>query len=284
MESNFENNPKPTAQIRRELAARLGMTPRAVQVWFQNRRAKLKSQSSTSMTGGNGNGDGICNNFNNSTIMEICVNDNNEQDIPFHHQSNINNMITDSPLLERRHSMPTLLTCSSSSSLGGLASSSSSLSMPSNLGLPFKELHDAIFGNLGNTIVSDLPDVMTSSSTSTIIMDYGDYLTPAPSRNIDTSPDLYSTNVMNGNSIGGMNGNNNLQNSNHHNHNHHNLLHNRCHQCTNYGNQCHLDQDIMDYLGHATLGATPGNDQLLVMDDAFYSSNYHSHDHHHGRS
>lgn len=43
LESSFQENSKPNATVRRALAQRLGMTPRAVQVWFQNRRAKLKT-------------------------------------------------------------------------------------------------------------------------------------------------------------------------------------------------------------------------------------------------
>lgn len=44
LERAFQENSKPPANLRRALAGKLGMTPRAVQVWFQNRRAKLKVQ------------------------------------------------------------------------------------------------------------------------------------------------------------------------------------------------------------------------------------------------
>jgi len=44
LEKTFNENPKPNSAIRRDLADQLKMTPRGVQVWFQNRRAKAKAQ------------------------------------------------------------------------------------------------------------------------------------------------------------------------------------------------------------------------------------------------
>lgn len=44
LEHVFKSNIRPGMEIRKELAGRLGMTCRAVQVWFQNRRAKLKNK------------------------------------------------------------------------------------------------------------------------------------------------------------------------------------------------------------------------------------------------
>ncbi|ORX98162.1 homeobox, partial [Basidiobolus meristosporus CBS 931.73] len=38
----FEQTTKPKTEIRIQLAEELGMRPRAVQIWFQNRRQKLK--------------------------------------------------------------------------------------------------------------------------------------------------------------------------------------------------------------------------------------------------
>lgn len=44
LEKSFDENPKPNATVRRLLAQQLEMTPRGVQIWFQNRRAKAKLQ------------------------------------------------------------------------------------------------------------------------------------------------------------------------------------------------------------------------------------------------
>ncbi|PIA19539.1 homeobox, partial [Coemansia reversa NRRL 1564] len=38
----FEKTTKPDADMRKALGKRLSMTPRTVQIWFQNRRAKIK--------------------------------------------------------------------------------------------------------------------------------------------------------------------------------------------------------------------------------------------------
>ncbi|KAI9505095.1 homeobox domain-containing protein, partial [Coemansia spiralis] len=38
----FEKTPKPDSEMRKILGRQLDMTPRTVQIWFQNRRAKLK--------------------------------------------------------------------------------------------------------------------------------------------------------------------------------------------------------------------------------------------------
>ncbi|KAK4704440.1 hypothetical protein P7C70_g1769, partial [Phenoliferia sp. Uapishka_3] len=42
LEHHFDRNPKPDVSLRKALSERLDMTPREVQVWFQNRRAKNK--------------------------------------------------------------------------------------------------------------------------------------------------------------------------------------------------------------------------------------------------
>ncbi|TIA92686.1 hypothetical protein E3P99_00454 [Wallemia hederae] len=45
LEDTYQSNPKPSALIRKSLADQLQMTPRGVQIWFQNRRAKAKAQA-----------------------------------------------------------------------------------------------------------------------------------------------------------------------------------------------------------------------------------------------
>ena len=41
----FSRNPRPSQDERAELAQKLGMNSRSIQIWFQNRRAKLKKES-----------------------------------------------------------------------------------------------------------------------------------------------------------------------------------------------------------------------------------------------
>ncbi|KIP01555.1 hypothetical protein PHLGIDRAFT_55548, partial [Phlebiopsis gigantea 11061_1 CR5-6] len=42
LEDVYKYDTKPAAALRKKLADELGMVPRGVQVWFQNRRAKEK--------------------------------------------------------------------------------------------------------------------------------------------------------------------------------------------------------------------------------------------------
>ena len=41
----FAKNPRPNQQERNELAQKLGLNARSIQIWFQNRRAKMKRES-----------------------------------------------------------------------------------------------------------------------------------------------------------------------------------------------------------------------------------------------
>ncbi|KAK7692980.1 hypothetical protein QCA50_004621 [Cerrena zonata] len=52
LEDVYSYDTKPNASLRKKLAEELGMTPRGVQVWFQNRRAKTKSQARKAEQGG----------------------------------------------------------------------------------------------------------------------------------------------------------------------------------------------------------------------------------------
>ncbi|PWN43408.1 hypothetical protein IE81DRAFT_329545 [Ceraceosorus guamensis] len=45
LEGTFKETPKPTAAVRKHIAEELGMPTRAVQIWFQNRRAKAKASA-----------------------------------------------------------------------------------------------------------------------------------------------------------------------------------------------------------------------------------------------
>ncbi|KAG0003526.1 hypothetical protein BGZ80_005784, partial [Entomortierella chlamydospora] len=77
LERSFSDNPKPDASTRRQLAQKLSMSPRGIQVWFQNRRAKNRQTSNTANS--------ISNNDSNSTSTDLTdvdhhSNTNNDQD------------------------------------------------------------------------------------------------------------------------------------------------------------------------------------------------------------
>ncbi|KAI8877923.1 homeobox-domain-containing protein [Backusella circina FSU 941] len=50
LEKSFTLNPSPNNRTREQLAHQLGMSERSIQIWFQNRRAKVKNQAKRSMT------------------------------------------------------------------------------------------------------------------------------------------------------------------------------------------------------------------------------------------
>lgn len=54
LESTFRDVPKPNATLRKQISAQLDMPVRAVQIWFQNRRAKAKAMEKRKQTGGTG--------------------------------------------------------------------------------------------------------------------------------------------------------------------------------------------------------------------------------------
>ncbi|KAI8981036.1 hypothetical protein BDB01DRAFT_795089 [Pilobolus umbonatus] len=43
LEKSFNNNPSPNSRVREHLSRQLGMSERSIQIWFQNRRAKVKN-------------------------------------------------------------------------------------------------------------------------------------------------------------------------------------------------------------------------------------------------
>ncbi|KAF7682452.1 Homeobox protein HD-10 [Astathelohania contejeani] len=51
LEETFKTTVRPDANLRRALGEQLGMTSRAVQIWFQNRRAKVKKMCHEAMNG-----------------------------------------------------------------------------------------------------------------------------------------------------------------------------------------------------------------------------------------
>lgn len=50
----FENNPNPTPEQRKEIADKTGMSEKAVRIWFQNKRAKVRKFERLGRLGGNG--------------------------------------------------------------------------------------------------------------------------------------------------------------------------------------------------------------------------------------
>ncbi|KAL2163002.1 hypothetical protein VTH06DRAFT_6838 [Thermothelomyces fergusii] len=52
LEMEFNKNPTPTADVRVRIAEEINMTERSVQIWFQNRRAKIKMLAKKSLENG----------------------------------------------------------------------------------------------------------------------------------------------------------------------------------------------------------------------------------------
>ncbi|KAK4546358.1 hypothetical protein LTR36_002035 [Oleoguttula mirabilis] len=52
LEVEFNKNPTPTALVRERIASDINMTERSVQIWFQNRRAKIKNIAKRSIESG----------------------------------------------------------------------------------------------------------------------------------------------------------------------------------------------------------------------------------------
>lgn len=184
LEEAYQENNKPSAAARKVIANKLGMTARAVQVWFQNRRAKDKSR--TGFCGGEGLDSNVFSNSNllNSSSPDIrsdhggvCL----ASIVPPKSSSHQRKRLTSTGSgsldrisnggaaeglvrlaphkvhdqlnsMARRHSMPDMqqpaLACTSSGQL------------------PFKELHEAIFGK-NNQYLGEGSINMSSLSSST---------------------------------------------------------------------------------------------------------------------
>lgn len=54
LEMEFNKNPTPTGPTRERIAQEINMTERSVQIWFQNRRAKIKMLAKRSIETGEG--------------------------------------------------------------------------------------------------------------------------------------------------------------------------------------------------------------------------------------
>lgn len=158
LETAFQENNKPNAGARRILAAKLGMTPRAVQVWFQNRRAKCKSGKGPSMDDSPGA----------SPIMspsDDCIEVPSRSERTRSCSSSMSSTVmgrsvplASGPIgtnLARRHSMPDMQP------------------VIANGDLPFRELHEAIFGKSQSSMGPGL-------SNGTLFPDFATQLSAAP--------------------------------------------------------------------------------------------------------
>ncbi|OAD73910.1 Homeodomain-like DNA binding domain-containing transcription factor, partial [Phycomyces blakesleeanus NRRL 1555(-)] len=48
LEKTFSINPSPNNRMREQMSKELAMSERSIQIWFQNRRAKVKNQAKRS--------------------------------------------------------------------------------------------------------------------------------------------------------------------------------------------------------------------------------------------
>ncbi|TIC20685.1 homeobox-domain-containing protein [Wallemia mellicola] len=136
LEETYQSNPKPSAIIRKSLAEQLEMTPRGVQIWFQNRRAKAKAQAKKEL-------DNPQQNSQNQS-------DSDSTPAPTLTPAPTNNVLSlDSNLPSNNHSQSNLLYPSPlpSPASGSLIPHSTSLSPTSLISNPFFDTHF----NLQNT-------------------------------------------------------------------------------------------------------------------------------------
>jgi hypothetical protein len=161
LERSFNENQKPSANIRRSLATKLDMTPRAVQVWFQNRRAKTKGNcpssgkpllpSAASLTGGLASPD--LSRSNSSSDLSLASN----YATPLTGNA-MKKMAADSEIDSKSNTE--VFNTGNPNILRNRANSCPSIE------LPFKQLHDALFGSINNPSYTSNPPLNESSEHS----------------------------------------------------------------------------------------------------------------------
>lgn len=92
----FNENPLPSAAIRQKLASQLGMSPRAVQIWFQNRRQWFRTKGVSEMNSKNGPRSGRKTEFFSRSPSPVS-NETNLNSISHNTSTSNNNSTTSSP-------------------------------------------------------------------------------------------------------------------------------------------------------------------------------------------
>ncbi|KAG0052585.1 hypothetical protein BGZ83_002410 [Gryganskiella cystojenkinii] len=96
LEDAFAKNLLPDATTRQELGERLGMSVRAVQIWFQNRRQTLRKKSICSNGGGSGSNSG---GHHNGSEEDYCSRSEGDHHDLIHRRSSGDSIMSVSPLL-----------------------------------------------------------------------------------------------------------------------------------------------------------------------------------------
>lgn len=182
LEAAYLADNKPTANARRLIASQLGMTARAVQVWFQNRRAKNKGKNSCSTSTVSSLSNEL--KFGNDVLKVANINTKTKSSSQFMSQVNVNIM--------RRSSMPDLVPGQS-------------------ISLPFRELQEAIFGANQCKIGSENSFGNRSSTIPIPIetrknrrMDDSKYTRNLKKQAIKSQNSIYNSDFINSNSFEGV--------------------------------------------------------------------------------